>query len=226
MKVNMDIKNLRKNGKVSFFIASLIELFIAYESLCPMITVDENQWLYVSSMMPQVLATLLGLSFAGYQFYGNMLQNMIAQDYTIKDSVKYGKKSVFDNIKFISILTGVNIILSVISILLFNTYHCRMLQNAANIIFYNSVVLLGYIVYYFIKLVLRLTNPKFLEISSDEGVESENIIQNMKNEKMDCREDLYQYGVFMREFGELENLLRKASNNIAKKIMYTYIIRG
>lgn len=225
MKVNMNILSAKKKFKYArqsgvvcrLIVFLLIELVIVYESVYPSIKLDENQWLYISTMMPQVLAALLGLSFAGYQFYGNMLQNMIAKDYTIKDSVEYGKKSVFRNMKFISIVTGMDIMFSVISILLFDTYQCKNLQITVNIIFNNSVVLFLYIVYYFIKIVLRLTDPKFVEISSNEGAEAEKIIQNEKNEKLDYKDELYQYGIFMREFGNMENVLRTASNNMAKK---------
>jgi len=209
------LKNISENQKRCFSIV-IIEFWIVYDSIFPLIVLNENQWLYLSTMMPQVLATLLGLSFAGYQFYGTLLQTMIERDESIKDSIDYGKEKIFHKLKFVFHITGINVICCVLSICFFDIENSGIIQIVDNILFNNSIFIFVYAVYYFIFLVLEIINPKFVEKNSDEGVNSENLVDSTNETISKEKDNLYQYGVFMKKFGELESIIKKESDKIIK----------
>ena len=90
-----------KNLKLMFIV--VLEIVIILESMFPFVLLDENQWLYMLTMIPQVLAALTGLSFAGYQFYGSKLQNMALRDKSLTDTVSEAENELYKRLKYIAV---------------------------------------------------------------------------------------------------------------------------
>ena len=109
-------KNKMSYVNTVFFI--IFESIILYFSFHSFIILNENQLLYVSSTLSQIVATLFGLSVTGYIFLDEKLKNDIESDQSLIDIVRDLKNKYKSKIILTGVLTFSGIFLCIINICL------------------------------------------------------------------------------------------------------------
>lgn len=208
-----------KFGHIIVFV--LIESFILYDSINPCILLDENQWLYTSSTIAQVLATVMGLLFAGYQFYEDRLSRKVEQDNTLQDSIEEAKKIFHGKLFVLTLMIMFNVLLCITDMIFWKNKNFGI-QLASHFCFNNSIFLFIISLFLIIKFILNVTNPTTIKRISDErrkDIEQKKGLTETELRRKDELEDKevnnkYRYAAFLQEFNKLENIIVKASEKL------------
>lgn len=134
------------------------EIFILAESINPCIILDENQWLYTSSTIAQVVATVMGLLLAGYQYYEDQFSRKIEQDETLKESIEETKKNFHSKLSFLTPIILCDVLLCIISIISWHT-NGFILRSLSNFCFNNSILLFIFSLLLVVSFVSITTEP-------------------------------------------------------------------
>ena len=152
--------------KFEYAILTLIELLIVYDSLKPYFILDENQWLYESSTIAQVMATVMGLLLAGYQFYEERISRKIEQDTTRQDSIEETNKVFHEKLRILTPLVILDVLLCIASIILWKTGYAS-LRIASNFCFNNEVFLFIISLVLIMRFIINVTDPTTIQKISD-----------------------------------------------------------
>ena len=142
------------------------EILVLYVCKNPYIFLDENQWLYISSTVAQVLATIMGLLLAGYQFYEERIFRKIEQDDTLTESIEATKKIFHKKLFILTPIVLATILLCIVSMILWSTDNAHM-QLIGNFCFNNSILMLASSLVLMRQFVLDVTDPEAIKRISD-----------------------------------------------------------
>lgn len=210
--------------KFEYAILTLIELLIVYDSQNPYLILDENQWLYASSTIAQVMATVMGLLLAGYQFYEERLSRKIEQDATRQDSIEEAKKVFHEKLRILTPLVILDVLLCIASIILWKTGYAS-LRIANNFCFNNEVFLFIISLVLIMCFIINVTDPTAIQKISDakrkdierKKGEAETDSQRREDVVVEKLDPKYRYAIFLQEFNTLENMIVKAAQKLNKK---------
>lgn len=162
----------------------------------PLFTLNENQILYLFSSASQVIAAIFGLIITGYIFLRNELDRKAEKDETLEEVVLILKSEYFGSIIGISITTIVSIALCFLTIVA-ETHDFRILLfYLINI----SVATILTTLFIIVSFVIRILNPKSIEIASNKL--RENTTQDKANESGSLEE-------FLKNFNQIDYILEK-----------------
>ena len=153
-------KSTIENIKI-WFICTLLILVIY--SIYPVFRLDENQILYLFSSASQVVAAIYGLIITGYIFLRNELDRKAEKDETYEEIIANLKSEYFNSIINISLVTLLSISLCFLVIVDATSNTKILLDLLINISI--SVILAELVL--IVSFVVRILNPKSLEIESD-----------------------------------------------------------
>lgn len=193
----------------------VLEVSIAYVSCNPFFVLNENQWLYISSMLAQVIAALFGLTFAGYQFYQENMQKMIESDESLFDSVQVLRMNFYNKLRVLCYTVSFDVSCFIIAMILWKQ-HNKVFYFVGNFTFNNGVIFFAVSTILIVLFILKVADPDYLATISnqakkkldDERAKEEHRENNLNeiNEK--------NYFEFMRDFKQMETYII----NITKEI--------
>jgi len=191
-----------KNLSPFVAIGSFTVLFITLAGLSslaglidPWIYLNESQILYLFSTSAQVIASIYGLTLAGFIFFRNELSREEFEDDTLSDAVEGLKRRYFLLLLFITALVILTLLLANLAISYEGTGHSEkniLIINAAQSAFVASLFAVAYFVF-------DVASPKRIEAISKK-------LQN----KLDPSREGEEKGsleVFLRNYNEIESLL-------------------
>lgn len=184
-----------------------IGLSVYYTS--PIFHLDENQILYLFSAASQVVAAIYGLIITGYIFLRNELDRKADKDDSYEEIVSRLKTEYFGSIITISIVTLLSIALCFLVIVDATGLKTNFLDILINISV--SVILTELIL--IVSFVIKILNPKSLEIASDK-LRAETII-NEGGEKGSIES-------FLNNFNQIEYILAKYGTAITNPELTDY----
>lgn len=210
--------------KFKYVVLVSIELFIVYDSQKPYLILDENQWLYASSTIAQVMATVMGLLFTGYQFYEERLSRKIEQDTTLQDSIEDAKKIFHEKLRILTPWVVLDVLLCIAGMILWKTGDVSI-QMICNFCFNNGVFLFIVSLTLIMRFILNVTDPYTIKKISDEKRKDIEQKKGVSATDPRIREDVvvegpdnqYRYATFLQEFIRLENMIVKAVRELSKK---------
>lgn len=198
---------------VGLFTIPVMFYFIFFD---PFIILSENQIMYTFSAASQVVAALYGLMITGFIFYEGKLNETISlvQDGSCeKDFIDSLKRDYHGELMFISITTGISLLLS-LSVISINNYN--FLGNIDKAIFISLSS--GYAISTIISIILfslKVTNPMSAEaFTRKDKYEIEKEIGKMEDinaEEQSINGELYFH--FMKKYNELEDICKELINN-------------
>lgn len=195
-----------------------IEIVLITLTLFSIIDINENQLLYLSSTLSQVVATLFGLTITGYIFLEDRLKSSSEKDDTLIDAIDALKLEFRKSLLTIGVLTGISIIFCLSNMIIGNNLS-SIPAFMADIVLYNSIAITIATIIFIIKFVFKVTDPqKIKKISAKEktAIEKSNHYLN--------KQDTNYFSQFMQEFNKLEKLLikhaEKYSNNASALSFY------
>jgi len=110
---------MRQSWTINKLIASYVSALVALSSLSsaigllfPVLTLNENQVLYLFSTSAQVIAAIYGLTLTGFLFFRNELNREATEDETLTEAIDQLKKRYFSLLVFITVLVGLTLLLS------------------------------------------------------------------------------------------------------------------
>ncbi|CAB3651876.1 hypothetical protein LMG24238_01190 [Paraburkholderia sediminicola] len=183
-------------------IGGFIALFAVLASLTslvgltdPWMYLNENQILYLFSTSAQVIASIYGLTFAGFIFFRNELSREELEDDTLSDAVEGLKRRYFSLLIFITVLVMLTVLLANLAI----SYEwagrgeqSTIIINTAQSAFVASLFSIAYFIF---------------DVASPKRIES--ISKNLQN-KLDPGHGQEKKGSlesFLRNYNEIESLL-------------------
>jgi len=186
-------KNAGQNLMV-WLILSFISIIIYW--IKPLFTLNENQILYLFSSASQVIAAIFGLIITGYIFLRNELDRKADKDETLEEVILLLKSEYFGSIIGISITTIVSIALCFLTIAAETHDFRTLLSYLINI----SVATILTTLFIIVSFVIRILNPKSIEIASNKL--RENTTQDKANESGSLEE-------FLKNFNQIDYILEK-----------------
>jgi hypothetical protein len=165
--------------------------------LCPLVSMNENQTLYLYSTSSQVIAGIYGLTLTGFIFLRNELSREEAADDTLEDAVEALKSRYFIILLFITVFVMASIGLSNLAIVSrdnFGEISIIIILNAAQSAFATSILSIAYFIF-------DVTSPKRIERAS-RVVQGKND-PTLNDGRIGKLED------FVRNFNAIEQLLLK-----------------
>ena len=162
----LSAKNKMSYVNTVFFI--IFESIILYFSFHSFIILNENQLLYVSSTLSQIVATLFGLSVTGYIFLDEKLKNDIESDQSLIDIVRDLKNKYKSKIILTGVLTFSGIFLCIINICLgVNSFLASIFLN--NLILNNSIFISLLSIAKIILFIIQIIDPEKIQKESNIG---------------------------------------------------------
>lgn len=162
----LSVKNKMSFVNTVFFI--IFESTILYFSFHSFIILNENQLLYISSTLSQVVATLFGLSVTGYIFLDEKLKNDIEADQSLIDIVRDLKNKYKSKIILTGVLTFSGIFLCIINICLgVNSFLASIFLN--NLILNNSIFISLLSIAKIILFIIQIIDPEKIQKESNIG---------------------------------------------------------
>ncbi|GAB3499357.1 hypothetical protein GCM10027341_22470 [Spirosoma knui] len=186
-------KNAGQNLMV-WLILSTINIIIYW--IEPLFSLNENQILYLFSSASQVIAAIFGLIITGYVFLRNELDRKADKDETLEEVILLLKSEYFGSIIGISITTIVSIALCFLTIAAETHDFRTLLSYLINI----SVATILTTLFIIVSFVIRILNPKSIEIASNKL--RENTTQDKANESGSLEE-------FLKNFNQIDYILEK-----------------
>lgn len=186
-------KNAGQNLMV-WLILSFISITIYW--IKPLFTLNENQILYLFSSASQVIAAIFGLIITGYIFLRNELDRKADKDETLEEIILLLKSEYFGSIIGISTTTIVSIALCFLTIVAETHDFRTLLSYLINI----SVATILTTLFIIVSFVIRILNPKSIEIASNKL--RENTTQDKANESGSLEE-------FLKNFNQIDYILEK-----------------
>jgi len=166
--------------------------------LYPIFPLDENQILYLFSSAPQVIAAIYGLIITGYIFLRNELDR---KDDSYEEIVSILKNDYFSSIIGISFVALLSIALCFLVIVDATHLNRRLLDVLINV----SVATILTELILIISFVIKILNPKSIEIASDRLRSNTPI--NESGEKGSIED-------FLTNYNQIENILTKKVTSI------------
>lgn len=186
-------KNAGQNLMV-WLILTFISIIIYW--IKPLFTLNENQILYLFSSASQVIAAIFGLIITGYIFLRNELDRKADKDETLEEVILLLKSEYFGSIIGISITTIVSIALCFLTIVAETHDFRTLLSYLINI----SVATILTTLFIIVSFVIRILNPKSIEIASNKL--REKTTQDKANESGSLEE-------FLKNFNQIDYILEK-----------------
>ncbi len=172
---------------------------------------NENQLLYISSTLSQVIATLFGLSVTGYIFLDEKLKTDITSDDSLIDilgqlKVKYRNQIIFTGIlTFLGItFCIINVSLGIESILLHKFVNNFILNNSIFI----SLIVVARIIFF----VIEIIDPNKIEKESSIG--KKQLIEELEEAPSDINKT--ENNITIGDFLNIYNQIERKISDIAK----------
>ena len=162
----------------------------------PIFTLNENQILYLFSAASQVIAAIYGLIITGYIFLRNELDRKVEEDETFEEIISLLKNEYFHSIINISIVTIISISICFLVISDATSDNIEILNLLLNI----SVPTILTELILIVSFVIRILNPKSLELASNK---LQRIITKHDKGKKGSLEE------FLKNYNMIEYILEK-----------------
>lgn len=209
-----------------FFI--IFEIIISIFSFHSFIILNENQLLYASSTLSQVVATLFGLSVTGYIFLDEKLKNDMEADQSLIDIVGELKNKYKSKIILTGILTFSGIFLCIINI-------CFGINNVLFSIFLNNFILNNSIfisllsIFKIILFIIQIIDPE--KIQKESNIGKKHLAKNLEaksninfnrdsNVKVSLEDFLTTYNDIESKISEIVNSVKINNLNDKNKNIY------
>lgn len=196
---------------IKSIIIFVIEIALITLALFSILDINENQLLYLSSTLSQVVATLFGLTITGYIFLEDRLKSSSEKDDTLVDAIDALKLEFRKSLLTIGVLTGISIIFCLSNMIIGNNLS-TIPGLLADIVLYNSIAITIATIIFIIRFVFKVTDPQKIKKIS---VKEKNAIEKSNN-YLNNQGTNY-FSQFMQEFNKLEKFLinyaQKYSNN-------------
>ncbi|WP_167144915.1 hypothetical protein [Pseudomonas sp. OTU750018] len=115
----------------------------------PVVSLSENQTLYIFSSLAQVVAAVYGLTITGYIFLQNQQDRLADRDETIAEALTSIKESQYSSITFLTVVSLLAIFFSILAIV-FREHPDSLLReamkNIASATFFISLIFTGFFV--------------------------------------------------------------------------------
>ena len=223
----MDL-SLSKMSCVNSVFFIIFEIIISIFSFHSFIILNENQLLYASSTLSQVVATLFGLSVTGYIFLDEKLKNDMEADQSLIDIVGELKNKYKSKIILTGILTFSGIFLCIINI-------CFGINNVLFSIFLNNFILNNSIfisllsIFKIILFIIQIIDPE--KIQKESNIGKKHLAKNLEaksninfnrdsNVKVSLEDFLTTYNDIESKISEIVNSVK--INNLNDKNKNTY----
>lgn len=193
---------------ITFFIVSVIStLFGVY---VPILSLNENQILYLFSTSAQVLAGIYGLTLTGFIFFRNELSREEFDDDTLAEAVESLKERYFSLLVFITCFSIFTLFMSNVAISIESSNY-QVLNivfiNIAQVSYIINLLAIGYFIF-------DVIAPKRIEKAS-KSLQQE-VDPNANQEVIGSLED------FLKNFNQLEYILQKYGNKFQNKSSNSY----
>lgn len=223
----MDL-SLSKMSCVNSVFFIIFEIIISIFSFHSFIILNENQLLYASSTLSQVVATLFGLSVTGYIFLDEKLKNDMEADQSLIDIVGELKNKYKSKIILTGILTFSGIFLCIINI-------CFGINNVLFSIFLNNFILNNSIfisllsIFKIILFIIQIIDPE--KIQKESNIGKKHLAKNLEaksninfnrdsNVKVSLEDFLTTYNDIESKISEIVNSVKINNLNDKNKNIY------
>lgn len=223
----MDL-SLSKMSCVNSIFFIIFEIIISIFSFHSFIIINENQLLYASSTLSQVVATLFGLSVTGYIFLDEKLKNDMEADQSLIDIVGELKNKYKSKIILTGILTFSGIFLCIINI-------CFGINNVLFSIFLNNFILNNSIfisllsIFKIILFIIQIIDPE--KIQKESNIGKKHLAKNLEaksninfnrdsNVKVSLEDFLTTYNDIESKISEIVNSVKINNLNDKNKNIY------
>lgn len=191
----------------------VLEVCIAYESYNPIFFLNENQWLYISSALAQVVAALFGLTCAGYQFYQENMQKMIESDESLLDSVQALRMNFYNKLRVLCYTVSFDVLCFIIAMILWKQNH-KIFYFVGNFTFNNGVTFFIVSTILIVLFILKVADPDCLATISNQAKKK---LDDERGKEEHRENDLNNYFEFMRDFKQMETYIIDITNEIEQR---------
>lgn len=192
------------------FLLSFLWILIAFNA--PLLSLTENQNLYIYSTQAQVLSAIYGLTLTGYIFLRNHQEREIERDNSLSEIIKNIQGKEYKFLIMLTIISIIAILLDLLSLSLYlkdNKVWSILAKNSATVFFINGLLLITFFI------LKALKADKYNEVSKEIMKDAEKNIRDyvgadsyMEAQQVGGKSNEHMlYGLFMSNFIELENKL-------------------
>ncbi|EJB8687877.1 TPA: hypothetical protein I7272_05690 [Vibrio parahaemolyticus] len=215
-----------------FVTGSVVTSWIGVKA--PLLSLNENQILYLYSTSAQVLAGIYGLTLTGFIFFRNELSREEFDDDTLTDAVERLKSRYFKLLIFITGQTLISLLLSNLVISIESDKNRLLVTFLMNVTQVSYVVNLGVIAYFIFdviapKRIERASRDLQKEVEPDLDKEAKGSLENFLKNFNQIEYILQKYGqAFQQDFdGKYSKYRRRMSNvRLAEVILQAEKIDG
>lgn len=191
----------------------VLEVCIAYVSCNPVFALNENQWLYISSALTQVVAALFGLTFAGYQFYQENMQKMIESDESLLDSVQALRINFYNRLRVLCYTVSFDVLCFIIAMILWKQNY-KIFYAVGNFTFNNGVIFFVVSTILIVLFILKVADPDYLATISNQAKKK---LDDGKGKEEHRENNLNNYFEFMRDFKQMEAYIVDITSEIEQQ---------
>ena len=163
----------------------------------PLLTLNENQILYLYSTSAQVLAGVYGLTLAGFIFFRNELSREEFEDDTLMEAVESLKSRYFKILTFVTILSIITLLLSNVVISyesVSNSIFIRILMNIGQSFFVINLCVIAYFIF---------------DVISPKRIEKESKAIQQQVDPVVSKEEQGSLEIFLTNYNKLEYIIQK-----------------
>lgn len=193
----------------------VLELCIAYVSVNPIFVLNENQWLYISSALAQVVAALFGLTFAGYQFYQENMQKMIESDESLLDSVQALRMNFYNELRVLCYTVSFDVSCFIIAMILWKQNQ-KIFYFVGNFTFNNGVTFFVVSTILIVLFILKVADQDYLATISSQAKKRLDD-ERVKEEHGGNDLNKNNYFEFMRDFKQMETYIIDITSEIEQR---------
>ncbi|EKB1953141.1 TPA: hypothetical protein NGT43_001379 [Vibrio parahaemolyticus] len=201
-----------------FIIGSVVMSLIGVKA--PLLSLNENQILYLYSTSAQVLAGIYGLTLTGFIFFRNELSREEFDDDTLTDAVERLKSRYFKLLIFITGQTLISLLLSNLVISIESDDNRLLVTLLMNVTQVSYVVNLGVIAYFIFdviapKRIERASRDLQKEVEPDLDKEAKGSLENFLKNFNQIEYILQKYGqAFQQDFNNKYSKHRRRMSNV------------
>ena len=180
---------------VLLLLFSLVSTIIGIKA--PLLSLNENEILYLFSNSAQVLASIYGLTLTGFIFFRNELSREEFEDDTLTDAVESLKNRYFKILTFLTFISIATLFLSNIAI---------SAQSSSNLIFITIIINVGQS---FFVINLCVIAYFIFDVISPKRIQKESKLIQRQVDPIDDKEQQGSLETFLKNYNELENIIQK-----------------